>query len=494
MTTRWTFGLVAWALLAMPAAAQPVTTSPTRTEADCAALAGLDLSAQAGAPARIATAAVVRDGRPAAVCHARGTLRGTIGFEAWLPLETWTGRYLQIGCGGLCGRVPTAPPQVAGCVPFERGEFATAATDMGHNDPSAASWGADPERRLDFAHRAQHLTAVAAKALIARFYGMPASRSYFAGCSDGGREALLAATLHPEDFDGIVAGAPVVDWTAQNTFHHAWTVQRNRRADGSAALTADRLPVLNRLVRAACGGGEVVADPLNCRFDPRAQICAAGADPATCLTEDEARTAAAIYDGPRTASGERLTAGGLALGSEANWAGVVAPADAATPPRARLFSTGVLRHLAFAPGATSTPAPDALAYDTATFARMADARRLYDATATDLGRFFARGGRLIVWHGLADQDIAPRNTVAWWGALRRDLGAAAVDGSSRLFLIPGLAHCRGGVGLTDFDSLTPLLRWVEDGAAPGDLAGRVPATRDVSVEPFHDANRYGPRR
>ncbi|WP_270936777.1 tannase/feruloyl esterase family alpha/beta hydrolase, partial [Falsiroseomonas oryzae] len=289
------------AMAAMPALAQP----PVAPRLGCEALAGMDVSAELGVPARVEAATVLREGRPAPVCHLRGTLRGTIGFEAWLPLETWTGRYLQIGCGGLCGRIPDAPPQVTGCLPYTRGEFAMAATDMGHRDPSAASWGGDPERRIDFAHRAQHLTARAAKLLIARFYGQAPRRSYFAGCSDGGREGLMAARLYPEDFDGIVAGAPVMDFTVQNTFHHAWTVQRNRLPDGTAALTADRLAVLNRLAVAACGGADgVLRDPLACRFDPMRAICTPGADPAACLTEAEARAAAAVYDGARTASGE----------------------------------------------------------------------------------------------------------------------------------------------------------------------------------------------
>ncbi|WP_270938436.1 tannase/feruloyl esterase family alpha/beta hydrolase, partial [Falsiroseomonas oryzae] len=200
--------------------------------------------------------------------------------------------------------------------------------------------------------------------------------------------------------------------------------------------------------------------------------------------------AAAVYDGARTASGERLTAGGLLPGSERNWAGVVAPQDAATPPRARLFSTGVLRHLAFPPG-TETPTPDALGYDAATLARLADSQRIFDATPTDLGPFFARGGRLLVWHGLADQDISPWSTVAWWAALRRDQPQAAQ--AARLFLIPGLAHCRGGVGVTEFDSLTPLLRWVEDGVAPDALAGTQPAG-DLRPQAFLGADRFGPRR
>jgi feruloyl esterase len=476
------------AMVALPAFAQPAIAP----RIGCEALVGADLSVELGVPARVEAAAVLTQGRPAPVCHIRGTIRGTIGFEAWLPLERWTGRYLQIGCGGLCGRINDAATQVQGCIPYERGEFALAATDMGHRDPSAASWGGDTERRIDFAHRAQHLTARAAKALIARFYGEAPRRSYFVGCSDGGREGLLAARLHPDDFDGIVAGAPALDFTVQNTFHHGWTVQRNRRADGSAALTAERVAVLARLVAAACGDADsVLRDPLACRFDPLRFVCAPGADPATCLTEDEARTAAAIYDGPRSATGERLTSGGLLPGSERNWAGTVAPQDAATAPRARLFATGVLRHLAFPPGTADAPAPDALAFDAAMLARLADSQRVFDATATDLGPFFARGGRLLLWHGLADQDISPHGTIAWWGALRRDQPAAAL--AARLFLVPGLAHCRGGIGTTAFDALTPLLRWVEAGEAPTTLAG-VAAAGDLPVQPFLGSDRFGPRR
>lgn len=481
----------ALAIAPMPAQAQ----TPIPSRVACETLTGMDLSAELGVPARVDTAAQLSEGRPAPVCHVRGTMRGTVGFEAWLPLERWTGRYLQVGCGGLCGSIrPGPPPQAHGCAPLDRGEFATAATDMGHRDPSAASWGDDPERRLDFAHRAQHLTARAAKLLIRHFYGEGPQRSYFSGCSDGGREALMEALLHPEDFDGIAAGAPVLDWTAQNTLHHAWTVQRNRRADGSAAIVADRLPVLSRLVLAACGGPDgVVADPLRCRFDPTAAVCAPGADPATCLTEAEARAAAAIYGGPRTAAGERLTAGGLLPGSEANWRGTVAPASASEPPRALLYSTGVLRHLAFPPGTPATPAPQDLAFEAATLPRLADGQRTFDATSTDLAPFLARGGRLIVWHGLADQDIPPASTLAWWHALRRDQGAARVDASARLYLVPGLAHCRGGDGpLTELDTLTPLLRWVEEGVAPGDLAGRVAPTGAVAPEPFLGAERFGP--
>ena len=141
--------LIPLVVTALPATAQPVIAP----RLSCDALAGMDLSPDLGVPARVEAASVTDEGRPAPACHVRGTIRGTIGFQAWLPVDRWTGRYLQMGCGGLCGRVSTSPPQATGCTPYEEGEFATAATDMGHTDPSAASWGGDPERRADFAHR-----------------------------------------------------------------------------------------------------------------------------------------------------------------------------------------------------------------------------------------------------------------------------------------------------------------------------------------------------
>jgi Tannase and feruloyl esterase len=350
------------------------------------------------------------------------------------------------------------------------------------------------ERRIDFAHRAQHLTVRATKAIIARFYGQAPRKSYFSGCSDGGREGIIAAQLYPDDFDGIVAGAPVVDFTAAIAFHHSWTVQNNRKADGTAALVADRLPLLAKLVAEQCGAGGLIAEPAMCKFEPMKHVCAAGADPSKCLTEDEARMAAAICDRPRTATGERVTAGGLEPGSEANWRGTLVPDNATTLPRAKMYADGMLANLAFSPDG-KTPAPEAVTFDAAMVARLADSRRTFDATATSLDKFFARGGRLLVWHGLADQDITPRTTVARWAALRRDLGAAAVDKSARLFLIPGLAHCRAGVGPnTEFDSLTPLLKWVEDGIAPEVLAAGIKPTRDAQVQNFLGSERFGPRR
>ena len=396
----------------------------------------------------------------------------------------------------MCGRVPTVPPQTTGCLPYERGEFAVAATDMGHRDPSAASWGGDPERRLDFAHRAQHLTARMAKLLLARFYGEGPRQSYFAGCSDGGREGLMAARLYPEDFDGIAAGAPALDFTVQNTVHHGWTVRRNRRADGSAVLTADRLPTLHRLVLAACGDPDgVVADPLRCGFDPLRHVGAPGADPASWLTAEEARAAAALYDGPRDAGG-RAPVGrrppprlGGELGRRRRARATrphrrarccSRPACWATSPSRRAVATYRRRRVSPSTPPPSTVSPTASGPSTRPRPTSALSSRAAGGCCSGTGSPTRTSRRV--------------PTLAWWHALRRDQGAARVDAAARLFLVPGLAHCRGGAGkATAFDTLTPLLRWVEEGAAPGTLADRVAPTGDVAPEPFLGSERFGPR-
>src|SRR6476661_4534500 len=182
------------------------------------------------------------EGKP--MCVVKGYVSPQIQFEVRLPMQGWTQRYLQTGCGGLCGSLTVRAPQRA-CPLLQRGELVTASTDMGH-EGQGGTWGAsDPQLRVDFAYRGVHTTALVAKALITQFYGQPARWSYFSGCSDGGREAMMEAQRYPDDFDGIAAGAPANNETVQNTYHHAWNVLANLDADGNSILLADKLPALH---------------------------------------------------------------------------------------------------------------------------------------------------------------------------------------------------------------------------------------------------------
>ena len=459
--------LLATLLLSGPALAQadlPVV-APVMV---CGELAGLDLTAIGGAGSAV-TAAEETTSDGIAVCSVTGTLAPAVHFQVLLPMATWSQRYLQVGCGGLCGNIRLRSGASAGCQVLNDGGFVMAATDMGHSG-MGADWGLDDGLRADFAHRAQHVTALAAKALIAAFYGQAPAYSYFNGCSDGGREALMAALRYSDDFDGIIAGAPAMLFQVQNTLHHGWLARSNTGADGRAILLSAKLPALHAAVIAACDGQDgledgLISQPALCTFDPASIQCAAGVEEATCLTEAEVAVVRAIHNGPRDPSGVALTPGQPLPGSELDWQGVFVADDAGRPPFSKIIAEPVLQNLAFEP-----PRPDMtladLEFTTATLDALRARHRQIDATSPDLAAFAASGGKLILWHGLADPHIAPASTLALHRAMIETMGAETVAGFNRLYLLPGVAHCGGGRGPSQLDLLTPMLAWVETGTAP----------------------------
>jgi hypothetical protein len=357
------------------------------------------------------------------VCAVEGILAPTIGFRVTLPTQTWTQRYLQLGCGGLCGRISSAVGAADECAPLQAGGFVIAATDMGHQDQDG-SFGQDLHKRADFAYRSQHLTAIAAKRLIREFYGRAEAFSYFTGCSDGGREALVEAQRYPDDFDGIIAGAAAMNSQAQNGLYHAWHARSNTGPDGKPILVASRLPILHRAVLDACDGLDrlddgLVSNPLACSFDPDTLLCPPGSpDAASCLTAAEVDVVRKFYDGPRDpVTGKRLTAGGPLFGSELAWAGVYVPTSANRPIFSEKIALDALRHVVFELNPPAGFSLADLSFDEATFGRLRPLHRLYDATNPDLSAFAASGGKLILWHGWADPHISPINTIAYHAAL-----------------------------------------------------------------------------
>lgn len=478
-----------------PAAPPPAlaTATPVR---GCADLAGVDLTGIGGAGSRVTRAGeTTSDG--VAVCSVEGTLAPAIGFRVDLPTRSWTRRYLQVGCGGLCGRVSLEVGAAEGCPVLAAGGFAVASTDMGH-EGTGGGFGRDPQKRADFAHRAVHLTAVAARALIRSFYGREPAYAYFTGCSDGGREALVEAQRHPGDFDGIIAGAAAMNFQVQNGLYHAWQARSNTGPDGKAILLAGRLPVLHDAVLTACDALDGRADglvsaPGACRFDPASVRCRAGQDSTACLTPEEVAVVRRLYDGPRDpATGERLTVGGPQFGSELAWAGVFVPHSADRPIMSERFALDALRTLIFEtdPPAGFTLAD--LAFDRATFDRLRPRHPLFDATDPDLSAFAARGGKLILWHGWADPHISPLNTVAYHEAVRAQVGEARAEAFERLYLLPGVHHCSGGEGPSLIDLLTPMMLWVERGQAPDAIVARqAPPGRGNGFGQPGDAARGG---
>ncbi|HJS84160.1 MAG TPA: tannase/feruloyl esterase family alpha/beta hydrolase, partial [Acetobacteraceae bacterium] len=468
---------------------------------NCAVVATLDLTGVTDAPVTIQSATVVATGAPAPYCDVRGTIAPADMFELRLPTQGWTQRYLQTGCGGLCGQVAINYTEAATCPPVADGTIASATTDMGHEDQNDGSWAADnPQAQIDFAYRAMHVTAQVAKAIIARFYGQQPVYSYFDGCSDGGREALMEAQRYPDDFDGIVAGAPANDLVVQNTFHHAWNVLANKDANGNYILLAGKLPLIHAAVLAACDGLDgvvdgLIDDPRRCHFDPYSLVCAPGQDGSTCLTAAEAGVVQRLHDGPTDGEGHHLEQPiAHEWGSELDWT-LFVPAAQGQVTFSELIALSFLRYLAYFNVADPSYQLSDLQFTVPSFWRTVQTSIYLSATDPDLTRFAARGGKLLLWHGWADQHITPQSTLEYYHAMREFMGPKAVERFARLYLFPGVAHCGGGLGPDTFDILTPVMAWVESDTAPGEIiASKMDSngtvTRTRPVFPYPTVARY----
>lgn len=481
---------------------------------DCSKLAALDITDIGGAGSSITSATVTTatiNGASVSFCAVKGTLAPSNTFEVALPVNTWTQRFAELGCGGLCGNLNDPTKQTSfsfsyTCPLVQQGGFVTAATDMGHSGQSSA-WTTDPQKQADFAYRGQHITTLTAKKLIQAYYGQAQKYSYFVGCSDGGREGLMAAQRYPSDYNGIVVGAPAAHFQIQNSLYHGWSVESNSTTGtsaGKAVLYADKALVLHKAVVAACGGQAgvpdgLLADPRTCHFDPASIQCGASAsDTSSCLTAAEVATATKIYTGPTDANtGVKMLAGSPQYGSEANWVGVEVPttnSTAAAVPVTSLFSYTIVTgayNLIFT-GSPTMPNIDTFGYRDASFyANYLQANHpLNDATSPDLSAFKQTGGKLILWHGWADQHISPLFTIAYYQALKSTMGESAADEFARLYVVPGVAHCGGGEGFLNIDLVSQIIGWVEQGTAPNavttyqtDASNVVTASRPVYPYP-----------
>jgi feruloyl esterase len=444
---------------------------------ECAQLAGFDLSAAIGVKTRIREATAVADGKPAPYCGVLATIDPAIQVEVRLPLANWTQRFLQTGCGGLCGTLNINVGRTEGCAPATNGEIALASTDMGHsNGPGRGggdpTWAAEnPQTKIDFGYRAEHLTAIAAKALIRQFYGQSPKYSYFSGCSDGGREALMEAERYPEDFNGIAAGAPAMNFITQNTFYHGWNARVNTGADGQAILTSDKLPILHKAVLEACDALDglkdgLISNPPACKFDPAVTVCKPGQDESTCLTAAQANTAKEIYRGAHDASGHQFVISGPQPGSELAWQGVYVPQGPGAPIFSAGIALGTMKYLTYSKPLAPEYGLKDFPFTQANFEAIAPMHALYDATDPDLSKFAAGGGKLLMYHGWSDPHISPLNSVAYFTAMQKLMGEAKVAQFARLYLFPGGYHCNGGDGPFDFALLSYIMSWVEGGAAP----------------------------
>ena len=444
-------------------------------------------------------AELMNAGTEAEYCWVDAMIRPNIRFGASLPAD-WNGRFVMRGGGGYAGQQPVKGRDD----PLREQGYVTASTDTGHDAaryPLATFAYNNRDGEIDYAYRAVHLTAVAVKELIAEHYGRPAEYDYWLGCSTGGRQGLMSAQRFPEDFDGIVAGAPVLDFT-NTQIGGVWFSQALRENP----VSLEKIARVGEAIYAACDhldGLEdgLIDDPRRCAFDPRTDYPRCGAeDRADCLTEGESAALATIYGGvvsrgapyfPGQPVGAEL---GDPLGSPAartsGWGRWFVDPGADAPLLER-FGVTFMRYMAF-----ERDDPDweleQFDFDEDPY-RMDAIRRILDATDPDLTRFRDAGGRMITYHGWSDTALNPLMAVNYYEDVLEETPEA--KDFYRLFMVPGMFHCAGGRGINRVDAFPDLVDWVETGAAPDRLVGErvdregaVLMTRPVC--PYPEVARY----
>ena len=421
-----------------------------------------------------------KDASPA-YCEVRAVALPAINIEVRLPMEGWNGKYYQSGCGGFCGilgRADASGGWVNAMRPgLERG-YATATSDSGHHALSVvdAGWAdANPHAERDWGWRQIGETHRVAQAMIKAFYDGEASQAVFQGCSTGGRLAHVAAQRYPDMFDGIISGAPAMDYPGLVATYIAYVVQANTDANGETILKPGKDKLIGDAVMAQCDGLDgaedgLISDPRLCKADLSALQCTgdAGAD---CLTEAELGVIEKWRGPAVNAAGEVLYPGGILPGSEMFWWLWLTGNDKGGGKLVPAFGTGFGAYMAFDedPGAGWTPNDFDLEKDPA---RMARAAAMYNGDNPDLSKFREAGGKMIVWHGWADAIVPPLKTIDWYEKASAAAGGEEVlKENVALFMVPGVDHCGilpgpGGVGMASIDPMTPLEAWMNEGTLP----------------------------
>jgi feruloyl esterase len=399
-----------------------------------------------------------------AFCRVAATLKPSsdsdIKVEIWMPLSGWNGKFEAVGNGGWAGTISYGA--MAGAL---RRGYATASTDTGHagNGGDGSFALNHPEKVVDFAYRAVHEMTVQAKAVAEKHYGRAPRLSYWNGCSTGGRQGLKEAQKYPEDYEGIIAGAPANFMTHLST-HALWVAQATLK-DPASLIPREKYAAIHKAVLDACDALDgvkdgVLEDPGRCHFDPKSIQCTAG-DAPICLTPPQVEAARRIYapaKNPRT--GAEIFPG-MALGSEMGWAAL------AGGPGPLTISNDHYRFIVFKNADWDFKTLD-FDKDVALADRLDDG--VMNATDPNLKAFFNRGGRLLMYHGWVDQLIAPRNSINYYESVVKAQGGVENTADAiRLFMVPGMAHCAGGDGTSTFDSVTTLEHWVEQKKTPAQI-------------------------
>lgn len=431
---------------------------------------------------RISAATVSAAGGTPAFCRVEGLLDPEIAFEVSMP-AAWNGRFYMFGNGGHAGEALDDPMRVSQRNEALKAGFAVAQTNTGHDsrkEPGASFVMSNPQKAIDYAYRAVHLTVVTAKAVIGEYYGKKIAYSYWNSCSNGGRQGMIEAERFPEDFDGIVANAPWLDQTGF-TIGAMW----NQKALSEAPVTAEKMALVADRVMGRCDALDgltdgLIDDPRNCDFDPSRDVpaCGEGSDRPDCLTPAQASAIAKVYQGPVSHGkqifpgfepGSEAVMGLFGGGTGSGWMNVIVSPQPGGKPADFSLAENTMRYLVHNP-----PDPD---YDCSTFdfdkdVPMLDAwGKLADAKDPDLSGFRKRGGKLLMTYGWADAILQPMAGVHYYEQALEKNGPGT-PGFFRLFMIPGMPHCSGGNCPSEHDPVTAIINWVEKGSAPETMVAK----------------------
>ena len=442
----------------------------TRPPASCADLAGLTFDGNTSiTSASLVTSGTVVVGANATLtdlppfCRVQGLSKpstdSSIVFEVWLPQPAnWNARFLSTGEGGFAGTLNYTRNGLDGGMDelLKRG-YATASTDTGHL--AADAWWAvgHPEKAVDYLYRAKHVVTVAAKGVIAAFYGRPPSYSYFSSCSNGGRQGLLEAQRYADDYNGFVIGAP---WNFQSHSNAGFVWNAQALSAPGAAIPAAKLPAITAAVLTACDKNDglldgVIANPRACRFDPRVLTCQ-GTETNDCLTAPQVAALRKIYDGPKNPRTGEAIFPGFAMGGESGWTGMVRNTS----------GTGLLNAY-FANLVSGNPQWDFRTFNFDGDLATADEKvgRLGNAISLDYSAATGKGVKIIQYHGWNDQTLQLEYSPAYYDQVARaNGGLEETQNFYRLFMVPGMTHCYGGPGAANFGGVGQQIPPVRDAA------------------------------
>ena len=454
------------------------TANPVITCAELRGLTSFDISV---------IRAIVIPASPTAPEHCRVHLmvQPEINIEVNLPAK-WNNRLYMFGNGGWAGESFESPARAANRAHGLKAGFVTAATDTGHSAAAepGASFALNKQKLLDYGFRSLHVTAEIAKLLVRTYYGTGPAKSYYDGCSQGGRQGLTFAQRFPNDFDGILAGSPGLYQTGTHLARAYWMQGLNANP-----FPAAKLGLLAHLVYEQCDAKDglkdgLIDDPRRCDFNPARDLphCAGGTDQPDCFTVNEIHALERIYGdvmshGKRFFPGWPVGAEIAGLNGQSGWLG-----QEINGPNGNgawtSYGYNFLRFLAAPKDVTidADPAQAFSQFDIDKYStQVEEVHQIIDANDPDLSLFRRHGGKLLMYFGWADPQLNPRMGVEYFEQASEKMGESTGD-FFRLFMVPGMFHCGGGVGTSTFDAATPLVNWVEAGQAPA----RIEASRVVS--------------